>query len=136
MFGDIERERSLAHRWATCDDDQIAGLHARRSFIQIDKPGGHTGNRRGILRKLVEACHDIRQQARHGQETLPLFAAHLGNIEYFFLGLIQELTRFAAIRRIRRIGDFLAHAREAAGDRAFTHDLGVEADIDGTRRAF
>ena len=65
-----------------------------------------------------------------------MLAAHFGNIKNFFLGLVEQLARFAAIRCVGRIGDFLTHAREAAGDGAFTHDLGVKADIDGTRRAF
>ena len=59
VFGNIERESGLAHRWPSGDDHQITRLHARGALIQIDEAGGDTGHSRGIFGKLIKPGHHI-----------------------------------------------------------------------------
>ena len=136
VFGDVECHRGLAHARAPRENDEVAILHAGSHFIEIDKAGRFSGHRGWVLGQFIQARHHVGQQARHRHEALAVLSAHLGDIKYFFLGFVEQLARLAAIRHIGRVGNFFAHAREAAGDRAFAHDFGVEPDIGRTRRAF
>ena len=64
VLADVHRERGLAHRGTTRDDDQVAALHAGRHLVQIGEARGHAGHvgTAFTVIELVDALDHLRQQ--------------------------------------------------------------------------
>src|SRR5207237_1100946 len=58
VFGDVHRQRRLAHRGPGGDHDHVAGVQAGRERVEVVKSGGNAGQPLAI-KQLFDAVHRV-----------------------------------------------------------------------------
>ena len=106
--GDAERERRLPHRRPRGEDDEVAGLEARRELVELLEARGDAGDVgarlvevRDPLEALLEQLLDVREVARD---------ALLRELEDPLLGAVDEIGDLAGALPAEA-GDVLARPR-------------------------
>jgi len=99
VLGDVQSKRSLAHRWAACDDDQVVRLQTRGLRVEIGKTGWNAGDVARIFAviELVDPLDDLRQKRLDLDEPLLPARPFLGDRENFGLGLVEQLADLLAL---------------------------------------
>ena len=124
--GHAHRERRLAHARAAGDDDEVAGLEARRHLVDVAEARGRAGHlaaRLVHLRDLLEAlAHELVDALEAAADAV------LGEVEDHLLGPVDELRRLARPVPAEPL-DLLADDREPAQRRHLADDARVVAGV-------
>ena len=136
VLGHVERQRGFAHRRATGDDQQVAGLQTRGLGVEIVVAGRHPGDVRGVVSvmQFLDAFDDLREQRIDVHKTGLMAEAALGNGKDLGFGLVEQLLRIAAERVERAAGDLVAGGDQLAQYGTFADDFGVAPDVRRRRR--
>ena len=84
--------------------------------------------------ELVDAIDDARQHGLDRDETDLAARTALGDFEHGALGVVDDFARLAAFRFERADDDLVARCNELAQHRTLAHDVGIGADVGGSRR--
>ncbi len=133
VLADVQREGGLAHRRASCDDDEVAGLQARGHPVDVGEARGHAGHVGRIVAVVerLDALDDAGQELADLGELLRAAAPLLGDVQHLGLGLVEDFLRAAPHRVVCAVGDVAGGRRELAQDRAVADDLRVMPDVRG-----
>ena len=134
VLGDVHGERRLAHRRASRDHDEVAGLQAGGLAVELREAGRHAAHLARVLVQRVEPVDRLRQDVADRDEARTAAAAALGDLEHAPLGLVHEFVRGAAAPVGRGSRDLGASRDELPQDRALADDLGIGADVGRGRR--
>ena len=133
VFGHVDGQRGLTHRWAAGDDQQVAATQSAGLRVEVDEAGGQAARLVRVVVEIVDLVDERRQRLARADVALAARAA-LGDRENAPLGLFDQVPRRFAFFAPHRAGDLTTRGHQRAQQRAFLDDLRVGARVGGARR--
>ena len=131
VFTEIQTKRSLTHRWAARDDDEITTLQTRGHAVEIGITRRYAGDVTTTTRviELADPCQHLAHETRDVGETRFAASAFFRNPKNRRLGFIEQLPRLATLRIecIRR--NFVRRRNQSTQGRSVSNDLGITPHV-------
>ena len=132
VLRDVEHETRLAHRRPGGHEHQVGRLQPRGHLVQVDEPGGHTGDQALVLLQLLDgaeaALDEVAQRHEPGADPV------LCDRENRALRLIEQQV-WLLLGLVRLDEDLVGRVDQIAQRRLFLDDPRVVLDVRRPRHA-
>ena len=140
VFRNVQRKCGLAHRRASRDNDEFAGLQARCQFVEFSETARNTRDVAAGLMQQIDTIDSVRKNRLERSEPYLATGAFLGDLEHQALSLIDDIRCAAPVGGIGAAADLIAGMNECpkgrvlAQDRCIGFDIGRTGGFIGERR--